>query len=151
MCIAEFSGLWCFLLLDKFPKFQTNLLPPYTYSAMKMRISSSETLVVATLHDLEGSVLCTDHCETSNFKWRHVVAVVTVLQPQAVWHDLCLCRENDEEVGLGEVDERVSMLMVFHLHVAHLPHQSMYSMSASAKTAKLALHLLNSNLEWMMG
>jgi hypothetical protein len=28
-------------------------------------------------------------------------------------------RENDEEVGLGEVDERVSMLMVCHLQDAH--------------------------------
>jgi hypothetical protein len=98
--------------------------------------------VVATLHNPGGSVLYTDNCESRSFKWRCVVTIVTVFQLQAVWHYLCLCRENDEEVGLGEVDERVSMLAVVHLHVVHLPHQSVYTISSSARTFKIVLHLL---------
>jgi hypothetical protein len=48
-------------------------------------------------------------------------------------------RENDEEVGLGEVDERVSMLMVCHLQEAYWLCSCMcrcYSMSGNAETCK---------------
>lgn len=54
-------------------------------------------------------------------------------------------REHDEEVGLGEVDERVSMVMVCHVYEAHSLYSGIWRldfMSSNAEMCKTRLLLL---------
>jgi hypothetical protein len=95
-------------------------------------VSLKPCKILAILHNPEDICYVSIAVEILDFVWNYVAGICTaavvvtvfiVLTVSLIWF-VSVCRENDEEVGLGEVDERVSMLMIY-LHVAQLPRPCM--------------------------
>ena len=93
-------------------------------------------------------------CEVS-FKYHLLWKLLVLFKSMLIFHIIDSCewtcsshnqfvmwfvsfyRENDEEVGLGKVDERVSMVMVCHLYEAHSLYSCIWRLDCMSSNAEM--------------